>query len=245
MPIAVAIHPISQERVEVQIYDALQDDLDKFEAAWCSHADKGVRSTEIKGNSIAYYEVCLQCGVKLGSALRQKEFPDPPPFMKCDEIERTYVQKRKIERFVLIERHAKLAAELRRDWVKKWGAYLRSDEWRKKRDLVLKRADCVCEGCGVEKATEVHHLTYERRFTEMLFDLVALCATCHSLIHFEKNEKLRSVPFSPMPDRCQSCRYQSTQDDRPWCGVFDVPASASLESQTLCNNGKNGFEGLR
>lgn len=69
---------------------------------------------------------------------------------------------------------------------KEYQAYLGTNEWRKKRELVLNRAKGVCEGCGQRPATQVHHRTYERIFKEMLFDLVAICRECHAAIHGEK-----------------------------------------------------------
>ena len=56
--------------------------------------------------------------------------------------------------------------------------YIASPEWASKRRQVLKRAGFVCECCQLRRATEVHHLTYERIPDEPLDDLLALCADC-------------------------------------------------------------------
>ena len=61
--------------------------------------------------------------------------------------------------------------------------YLLSPKWQKKRELVFKRAQYLCEGCGRNKATEVHHLNYHHLGDELLFELVAVCDECHSKIH--------------------------------------------------------------
>ena len=55
--------------------------------------------------------------------------------------------------------------------------------WQERRKKVFKRCNRICEGCGVNPATEVHHLTYKRVCNEMLFDLVGICGTCHDMIH--------------------------------------------------------------
>ena len=68
-------------------------------------------------------------------------------------------------------------------WWDRYDRYMQTPEWKERRQLVLKRANYVCEGCGKAKATEVHHLTYERLGKEMLFDLVAVCDECHRKIH--------------------------------------------------------------
>ena len=39
--------------------------------------------------------------------------------------------------------------------------------------------------CRKKPATQVHHLTYKRVGREMLFDLVAVCADCHEVVHEE------------------------------------------------------------
>lgn len=64
--------------------------------------------------------------------------------------------------------------------------YLHSDDWKKKRREVLRRARHRCGRCG-RQATQVHHRTYERIFEERLTDLEAICADCHQKIHDPRN----------------------------------------------------------
>ena len=64
-----------------------------------------------------------------------------------------------------------------------YSRYLKSEEWQNLRLKVLARAKHICEGCGEQPATHVHHLTYDRFGNEMLFDLVAVCESCHKKIH--------------------------------------------------------------
>jgi len=64
-----------------------------------------------------------------------------------------------------------------------YAAYLQSDHWKDVRQRVLVRDKFLCQGCFREKATEVHHLTYAHRGSELLFELVAVCATCHERAH--------------------------------------------------------------
>lgn len=61
--------------------------------------------------------------------------------------------------------------------------YLSTPEWQAKRTKVLQRAKHLCEGCMINSATQVHHLTYVRVGREMLFDLVAVCEPCHRQVH--------------------------------------------------------------
>ncbi len=65
----------------------------------------------------------------------------------------------------------------------KYAAYLCSREWSVLKKAVHKRAEGLCERCQSAKIDSVHHLTYERKYTENLSDLQALCKFCHDFIH--------------------------------------------------------------
>lgn len=65
------------------------------------------------------------------------------------------------------------------DW---YGEYLKTPAWRAKRQLVLQRAKGVCEGCAAQKATQVHHTTYAHVGDEFLWELIAICDTCHERV---------------------------------------------------------------
>lgn len=61
--------------------------------------------------------------------------------------------------------------------------YIRSDAWRAKRqEYFAKTGQRACYGCGA-KRVHVHHKTYERMGHEEMGDLVAVCESCHALIH--------------------------------------------------------------
>jgi hypothetical protein len=72
-----------------------------------------------------------------------------------------------------------------REWWDWYNLYLQSPEWLWRRDAVLKRARYVCEGCGKNRAVQVHHLTYKHVGHEMLWELVAVCKECHDWITAE------------------------------------------------------------
>ena len=48
----------------------------------------------------------------------------------------------------------------RRDYYRE---YLKSDAWKRKRYVVLKRDKWICQKCGA-KATQVHHLKYAKYY---------------------------------------------------------------------------------
>jgi 5-methylcytosine-specific restriction endonuclease McrA len=62
--------------------------------------------------------------------------------------------------------------------------YLQSDDWQRKRFVVLKRDNWKCVYCGA-RATEVHHKKYARKNIgrEPIDWLVSVCAICHEKQH--------------------------------------------------------------
>jgi len=69
----------------------------------------------------------------------------------------------------------------RRDYYRE---YLKSDEWKRKRYVVLKRDNWTCQYCD-KKATQVHHLKYAKYQIgkEPIKWLVSVCASCHKDQH--------------------------------------------------------------
>ena len=62
--------------------------------------------------------------------------------------------------------------------------YLKSDEWKRKRYVVLKRDNWRCVYCGGH-ATQVHHKRYAKNNIgkEPIKWLVSVCKNCHDSIH--------------------------------------------------------------
>ncbi|MES2560400.1 MAG: hypothetical protein V4590_11700 [Bacteroidota bacterium] len=70
----------------------------------------------------------------------------------------------------------------RRDYYR--NDYLKSDAWRRKRFVVLKRDNWRCVFCG-DKATQVHHKRYAKYNIgkEPIEWLVSVCKSCHDKAH--------------------------------------------------------------
>jgi len=70
----------------------------------------------------------------------------------------------------------------RRDYYN--NVYLKSEEWQRKRYVVLKRDNHKCVYCGAP-ATQVHHKKYAKRKIgkEPIKWLVSICGECHSKKH--------------------------------------------------------------
>lgn len=65
--------------------------------------------------------------------------------------------------------------------------YIRSPEWRARRDQVLARAAYRCERCGLYgRGLEVHHLRYDNLGHEPDEDLQVLCLDCHPTADAER-----------------------------------------------------------
>ena len=64
-----------------------------------------------------------------------------------------------------------------------YGAYMSSPEWAERRGRTLMLAGGTCQRCGERRATEAHHLTYDRLGRERDGDLLAVCGPCHKRLH--------------------------------------------------------------
>lgn len=144
----------------------------------CIHSRRELRRRPVRGGAVQYVEQCLDCGCSLNQpmarvkVMAQTRGKEPPPFDQ-DVLEQ--------------RRRNRLAArdDERERYRARYYAYLASPEWDWKRSLVLKRCHGICEGCGVAPASQVHHLTYQHVFAELLFELVGVCSTCHEAAHTE------------------------------------------------------------
>lgn len=130
-------------------------------------------------NGIKNYKLmCLVCGARGGAIPKTHDmvtelWTDPP------EIDQD------LRDSWFLEENMKYQEERQREndqWWDEYTEYLNSEEWQKKRKLVLDRDKFICQarmnGC-IKNATHVHHLTYKHRFNEPLFDLIAVCEFCH------------------------------------------------------------------
>ena len=70
------------------------------------------------------------------------------------------------------------------DRTRKYREYLKSDAWKRKRYVVLRRDNWTCQYCG-NKATQVHHLRYAKYKIgkEPIKWVISLCASCHKKQH--------------------------------------------------------------
>jgi 5-methylcytosine-specific restriction endonuclease McrA len=121
---------------------------------------------------------CDDCGLLVGGALKHSLATADTPHLSQEEASRYEREWRKrAEQFASEEYHR------REQWRAEHEAYLQTPEWADRRQLVLKRANGVCEGCGKAPAEQVHHLTYRNWRNEFLWELRAVCRPCHLNVH--------------------------------------------------------------
>jgi hypothetical protein len=89
--------------------------------------------------------------------------------------------------------------------------YIKSDEWKNKREWALRLADNKCQVCNGKQKLNVHHRTYENLGYEKPGDIIVLCVKCHELFH-DKMEKppVEIKPLEPVNDL--AIAYQELKD---------------------------------
>lgn len=153
----------------------------------CKHERKGLVWTQVgsDGRPIMARTLrfqCPDCGCLFGSSaphhMARRDTPEidlAKLLFHIEQRDRFYALRR--------ERLATEAEQRREQWRQEHSEYLRGEEWRFKRSLVMKRANWICEGCGFNRATQVHHLTYDHHGNEFLWELAAVCDDCHNRVH--------------------------------------------------------------
>lgn len=180
----VILHPEGIVRLKV----AVPEPIVKPE---CKHMRTEVR-TQVRSNGVqVYVRQCLQCGQATNVAKKTLPQSILASARPVNEALKEAWHK-KLDDYWHYETERKQAewraqqSEQSQQWWASYNAYLESSAWRKKRALVIDRAEGVCEGCGTKPPTHVHHLTYEHVGEEMLFELVAVCNPCHEFLHKPK-----------------------------------------------------------
>jgi len=222
--------PETGERVELFSSPELERDLRAFQQAECDHPITELRRVRIAGDAIQVKKECQRCGEITGQAVRQTSASANLPLRS-----EAYRAKRESERQKILEKHWVKQNNRDSNWWESYSAYLRTPEWAAKRRRVLIRCQGRCEGCGNAEATEVHHLSYDRRFDEFLFDLVALCDVCHRRAHPNVEPELP----------CCTCRFLTAKFEVEWCGKFNIPAQAALSSDGRCGPTAQARDPLR
>lgn len=151
----------------------------------CAHEKLEIRKFQCANGVIWIVEQCQRCGRK-ENVLKKSSFT---------AIEQSQIQPfdyalRDAWRQRVAAYYAEQRDQKEHAWREWWGwyhDYLESAEWRAKRQLVLERDHHLCQSCfeagHCSRATQVHHLTYERVGNEDMGHLQAICDECHKEAH--------------------------------------------------------------
>ena len=158
---------------------------------WCEHPRAKVsrpRSRLLKNGSVKFWRQCLICGAAIApqcSRAKTMEWTGGNPAQFDEELPKQYraVQER-------------IRTEKKQEWQAWYAEYLQSCQWREIRYHVLERCGHLCEGCRIDTATVVHHLSYEHVGRELLFELVGLCQNCHDRAHRTGDQSRPFLSFS-------------------------------------------------
>lgn len=151
----------------------------------CDHAEMRLTLKTYSNGTTHVYRQCPRCGQSVGAlpkgTVPEAQRPQLPPF---DENLASEWWARRNERFQEIREH--IWTRRKEERSDEYSDYLDSEEWREKRRIVLERDNWTCQGCRRARATQVHHLSYDHIFDELLFELISVCDSCHTKIHAEK-----------------------------------------------------------
>lgn len=167
-----------------------------WEARQCAHEQKQRRKRTVRGGGFQYVDQCLKCGrpmtnpISRAKALEANGGVEPPPF--DDALLAAWEQEGADGAKRIIGEYGSREEFERAEFFKWYDEYLASDVWLQKRQKVIQRAGGECEGCLSAPATAVHHLTYQHVGNEYLFELVAVCESCHDKLHEESELPYKS-----------------------------------------------------
>jgi hypothetical protein len=142
----------------------------------CQEDEKKPKKRTIKDGRIVYGFECQNCGAfnqkstkSFGLGFLPNEFADESIRARFLDRCRQHDQNRKDERS--------------RQWWENYNRYLQTEHWKRKRQAVLERDKHICQGCLINIATQVHHLSYEHLGNELMWELQSVCIKCHRVLH--------------------------------------------------------------
>lgn len=158
----------------------------------CAHEHREVRYSVAANGVRQYREQCTACG-DLSQFLKHSDrrvMSMGVPVEVDFALTEAYRQMVRMEaqRRITEENVRQMMARLQeRDeeetrWWAEYNQYLQSGDWQARRRMVLERDGYLCQSCRMNKASQAHHLTYDHGFDAPLFDLIAVCVSCHERI---------------------------------------------------------------
>lgn len=147
----------------------------------CQHPKIELRKRTFSNGSIHYLNQCLKCGHPVGEAISKWKIKDINKINDFDEELLKYWDK--LINNLFQQKREEDKKQQKKEFDEWYSEYLQSDKWKQKREMVLKRENYFCQGCRINEALIVHHMTYQHVGDELLFELIALCEDCHKRCH--------------------------------------------------------------
>lgn len=163
----------------------------------CNHIGTRLTVRQIKSGPRRAHQ-CLRCGAMTNAPItdehRAKSFSDLPSFN--EDLKERFNQAQSdayaLASVVSLDKLQQQRNSKNRQWWDWYNQYTQSGQWQNRRQKVLERDSYRCQACLEKEATEIHHLNYDHVGNEPLFDLIAVCHSCHESIT-EMDRKRRSV----------------------------------------------------
>ncbi len=140
------------------------------------HITGSVNRQNASGRGRQCWKICWDCRELIRGPLKRSRVPNwqSLPLLKYADVAGVLAPGKQVR--------SDLSAVYRERWWKLYNRYLKSKEWKSKRQEVMDRDGGRCVACG-GVAQQVHHLDYERVGDEDLTDLVSVCDGCHKASH--------------------------------------------------------------
>lgn len=148
----------------------------------CEH-EKYILAKYMVGNGFRVQKFCNNCFSLFGNAIKH----DSVDIEKVKTIEKDKYDRWHNEQYEKFQKRNIKIKELHSLWQvdehkRKHQEYLNTQVWKEKRNEILERDGYLCQACLKNRASEVHHLTYDHFGDEPFFDLISVCRQCHEKI---------------------------------------------------------------
>jgi len=120
-----------------------EDEKRAFEDCKCRCQTRRVRlRTKANGSKVVKSQ-CVSCGSPVGSELKKDQHPDSEPWDQ--DLKSEYDENRESRRREIYKKYFLLGKS---DGSNFYQDYMNSDEWREKRDRIIRISNGICEGLG-------------------------------------------------------------------------------------------------
>jgi predicted HNH restriction endonuclease len=100
---------------------------------------------------------------------------------------------------------------------KEYRKYLKSEQWKQKREEVLERHGHKCVFCDSSNKLQVHHMNYDNVGNEGVLDLFVVCSGCHTRMHMGR---AKIWVFNQEEYNAFQLIKHIICDDRTWYATF-------------------------